>query len=171
MKAISSIACWKAFASMGLLAGAFLFASTASAQRTAASVSEAQSKAIAEGRNNSGYDASKEVSLQGTVAKFTANSMDFPAGAHVVVQTSSGPVDAQLGDVRLLKFNNLTITQGANIRIIGEPVTTNQGTFFLARLVQVGTQVVAVRGKTGVPLGLASARAAGSSSASEGGPR
>ena len=153
MKAISSMrAGMTAFASAGLLAGAFLFISTASAQRTAASTAAAQSKAIAEGRNHSAYDASREVSLQGTVAKFTENSADLPVGAHVLVQTASGQVDVHLGDPRLLKLNNMTIAQGASIRIIGEQVETNQGTFFLARLVQQGTQVVAVRSMTGMPL-------------------
>ena len=153
MKAISSARSGMAvFASAGLLAGVFLFASTASAQRTAASTAAAQSKAIGEGRNHSAYDASKEVSLQGTVAKFTENSGDLPVGAHVLVQTTSGQVDVHLGDPRLLKLNNMTIAQGESIRIIGEQVETNQGTFFLARLVQQGTQVVAVRSMTGMPL-------------------
>src|SRR5215813_7084720 len=152
MKAISSMRAGLAvYAGAGLLAGVFLFASTVNAQRTAASAA-AQSKAIAEGRNHSAYDASREVSLQGTVAKFTENSTGFPVGAHVLVQTASGQVDVHLGDPRLLKLNNMTIAEGANIRIIGEQVETNQGTFFLARLVQQGTLVVAVRTMTGMPL-------------------
>jgi len=153
MKAISSMRAGMAVvASAGLLAGVFLFASTASAQRTAASTTAAQSKAIAEGRNHSAYDAGREVSLQGTVAKFTEHSSDLPVGAHVLVQTASGQVDVHLGDPRLLKLNNMTIAQGASVRIIGEQVETNQGPFFLARLVQQGTQVVAVRSMTGMPL-------------------
>src|SRR5579859_7573388 len=94
MKAISSMrAGLRVSAGVGLLAGTFLFASTASAQRTAASTAAAQTKAIAEGRSHSAYDASREVSLQGTVAKFTENSTDLPVGAHVLVQTPSGQVD------------------------------------------------------------------------------
>jgi hypothetical protein len=145
------------FASAGLFAAVFLFASAANAQRTAKTVAAAQSNAVAEGRNHSLYDASKEVSLQGTVAKFTENSTDLPVGAHVLVQTSSGQIDVHLGDPRFLKMNNFSISQGASIRIIGEPVTTNQGTFFLARLVQQGTQVVAVRSMQGIPFRVAPA--------------
>ena len=170
MKAISSMRAGMAvFASAGLLAGMSLFTSAASAQRTAEGTAAAQSKAIAEGRNHSLYDPSKEVSLQGTVAKFTENSNDLPFGAHVLVQTSSGQVDVHLGDPRLLKLNNMTISQGASIRIVGEPITTSQGTFFLARLVQQGTQVVAVRSTSGIPLGLAGPRT--SAANSQGGPR
>jgi len=160
------------FACAGMFAGAFLFASAANAQRTASTNAAAQSKAMAEGRSNSLYDASREVSLQGTVAKFTENSTDFPPGAHVLVQTSSGQTDVHLGNPRLLKSNNLTIAQGASIRIIGEPVTTNQGTLFLARLVQIGTQVLAVRSTTGIPLARAGAGATTpSASNSQGGAR
>jgi len=153
MKAIISMRAGMAvFVSAGWFAGALLFATAAQAQRSTQATSAAISKANAEGRNHALYDATKEVSLQGTVASFTENSKQFPPGAHVVVQTSAGSVDAHLGDARLLKLNNMTIAQGASIRIVGEPVTTNQGTFFLARLVQQGTQIVAVRSMQGMPL-------------------
>jgi hypothetical protein len=174
MKAIISMRAGMAVvAGAAWFAGASLFAAAAQAQRSAPDTSAALSKATAEGRNHALYDATKEVSLQGTVASFTENSRQFPAGAHVVVQTSAGPVDVHLGDARLLKSNNMTISQGASVRIIGEPVTTPQGTFFLARLVQQGTQVVAVRSLTGIPLSAASSRAATptSASTSQGGAR
>jgi hypothetical protein len=159
MKAIVSMRAGMAmFVSAGWFAGVLLFATAARAQRSAPSTAAAQAKAVAEGRNHALYDASKEVSLQGTVASFTENSKQFPAGAHVVVQSSAGPVDVHLGDARLLKLNNMTISQGASVRIIGEPVTTPQGTFFLARLIQQGSQVVAVRGMTGMPLSPAGSR-------------
>ncbi|MBS1841495.1 MAG: hypothetical protein JSS69_11140 [Acidobacteria bacterium] len=157
------------FAGAGLFAGAFLFSPVALAQRTAKSVAAAQASAVAEGRSNSPYDVAKEVQLQGAVAKFTENSTDFPVGARVLVQTASGQIDVHLGDARLLKANNLTLTQGASIRIVGEPVTTSQGTFFLARLVQQGTQVVAVRSIHGMPLMRVPAKSAGSNS--QGGAR
>ena len=157
------------FAIVGLFAGTFLFAASAEAQRSAKSATAAQAGAASEGRSNSLYDMSKEVSLQGTVAKFTENSADLPRGAHVLVQTASGQIDVHLGDAKLLKVNNLSISQGSSIRIIGEPVTTDQGTFFLARLVQQGTQVVAVRSTHGMPLSRASVQSAGSNS--QGGAR
>jgi hypothetical protein len=169
MKAIRCMRAGMAvFACAAMFAGAFLFASAANAQRTAKSVAAAQAAAAEQGRNNSPYDPSKEVSLEGTVVRFTENSKDFPPGAHVVVQTGSGQIDAHLGDSRLLKLNHLTISEGASIRIIGEPVTTNQGTFFLARLVQQGTQVVTVRSMQGIPL---LPFAPKSSSGSQGGAR
>lgn len=105
------------------------------------------------------------------VAKFTENSTELPAGAHVLVQTGSGVVNVHLGDPRLLKLNKLTISEGSSIRIIGEPVTTNQGTFFLARLVQIGTQIVAVRTTQGIPLWPAALRTTTPSANASGAPR
>jgi hypothetical protein len=174
MKAIISMRAGMAvFAGAGWFAVALLFATAAQAQRSTPATTAALSKATAEGRNHALYDATKEVSLQGAVASFTENSKQFPAGAHVVVQTSAGPVDVHLGDARLLKSNNLTISQGASVRIIGEPVATPQGTFFLARLIQQGTQVVAVRSMTGMPLSVAGMRVTTptSASTSQGGAR
>lgn len=161
------------FASAGWFAGALFFATPAQAQRSTQATSAAISKATAEGRYHALYDAAKEVSLQGTVASFTENSRQFPAGAHVIVQTPAGPVDVHLGDARLLNLNNMTIVEGASVRIIGEPVRTPQGTFFLARLIQQGAQIVAVRNTQGFPLSLAAAQAAAkqNGATSQGGAR
>lgn len=153
MKAISKMQAGMAvFASAGCVAAVLTFVTATSAQRTSESTAAARARAVSEGRNQALYDATKEVSLQGTVASFTENSKQFPAGAHVIVQTSAGPVDVHLGDARVLKLNNFSITQGASVRIIGQPVTTPQGRFFLARLIQQGTQLVAVRTPQGFPV-------------------
>jgi hypothetical protein len=140
-------------ASAGLLAGISLAAAPCLAQRTA------QTVAAEKGRSNSPYDPAREVSVEGSVTKFTENSALAPPGAHVLVQTASGPVDVHLGDARLLKLHMMTIAEGARIRVIGEYVTTNAGTFFLARLLQQGTQVVAVRSMQGMMLWPAAVRA------------
>jgi len=146
MKSISRIgAGMAAFAGAACLGGALFFCPAANAQRNAQSAAEIQAIAAAEGRNHSLYNATKEVSLEGTVASFDENSQQFPAGAHLVVQTSAGPRDVHLGDARVLKKNNFLLTAGASVRVIGASVTTPKGTFFLARLIQQGTKVVAVR--------------------------
>ena len=139
-------------ASAALLVGIFLAASPVNAQRAA------QSAAV-KGKSNSPYDPAREVSLQGTVAKFTENSATLPVGAHVLIQTAAGPVDVHLGDPRFLQLNKFSLTEGASIRVIGEAVSFPDGTFFLARLVQQGTQVIAVRTTQGFPLARAGVRA------------
>ena len=105
------------------------------------------------------YDISKDVSIQGTVVNYTENSQTPPIGTHVLLQTASGNVDVHLGDARLVHLAKLNITQGTNVRFIGQMRTMGQNSVFLARLVQVGTQLVAVRSNHGLPLASAGARA------------
>ncbi|HMH80676.1 MAG TPA: hypothetical protein VK514_10670 [Candidatus Acidoferrum sp.] len=105
------------------------------------------------------YDIAKDVSLQGTVLNFTENSQTAPLGAHVLLQTSAGNVDVHLGDARFLRLAKLNITQGASLRFVGQMSSAGKNPVFLARLVQVGAQVVAVRSDHGLPLGAAGVRA------------
>jgi hypothetical protein len=105
------------------------------------------------------YDIAKDVSLQGTVLTFTENSQVPPFGAHVLLQTSTGNVDIHLGDARFLRLSKLDITPGASVRFVGQMTTVGKNQIFLARLVQVGAQVVAVRSDHGLPLARAGARA------------
>jgi hypothetical protein len=130
---------------MFFICAAFL-AMPAYAQRTA---NLASSKA----KTTTPYQLSREVSVQGTVVQFTADSATPPLGAHVVVRTLAGAtVDVHLGDARFLQAEHMSIAAGDNIRIIGETLPYGSGTVFFARLVQKGTQVVAVRSTTGMPL-------------------
>ncbi|HVO56770.1 MAG TPA: hypothetical protein VMT51_03640 [Dongiaceae bacterium] len=105
------------------------------------------------------YDVSRDVSLQGTVLKYTENSATPPIGTHVLLQTASGTVDVHLGDARLLHSAKLNLAQGTSVRFVGQSSTVRGNTVFLARLVQVGTQVVAIRSSHGLPLAAAGARA------------
>jgi hypothetical protein len=98
------------------------------------------------------YDLSREVSLVGTVVKFEAASATPPLGAHVLLQTSSGPVDVHLGNAQLLKANHFELNSGDNIRIVGETLAIGNGTIFAARFVQKGGQAVTVRNAKGFPL-------------------
>jgi hypothetical protein len=106
-----------------------------------------------------GYNIANDVSLQGTVLSFTENSQTPPIGAHVLLQTDAGKVDVHLGDARFLHLAKLNITQGANVRFVGQMSSVSTNQIFLARLVQVGTQLVAVRSDHGLPLGAAGLRA------------
>jgi hypothetical protein len=102
------------------------------------------------------YDASREISLVGTVVKYETASAIPPMGAHVTIQTASGQVDVHVGNAKVLEANHLILNAGDNVRIVGEPMALGEGTYFAARIVQKGTQGVAVRNARGFPLSHAS---------------
>ena len=118
-----------------------------------------------------GYNIANDVSLQGTVIKYTEKSQTAPIGTHVLLQTSAGTVDVHLGDARVLHAAKLNIGAGANVRFVGQTSTVGQNSVFLARLVQVGTQVVAVRSERGLPLAPTGALAKNAQADQKAGPR
>jgi hypothetical protein len=103
------------------------------------------------------YDPSREGSLLGTVVKYETASTVPPLGAHVLLQTASGQVDVHLGNARVLQANHFELNPGDSLRIVGESLAFGDGTIFTARIVQKGTQAVAVRNTKGFLLTAASA--------------
>jgi len=99
----------------------------------------------------SSYSVSREVSVQGAVVSFAENST-AASGSRVTLQTSSGPLEVHLGNLRLLEADHLTLSQGDSIRVVGENIAVNGGTEFLARLLQKGNQTIALRSTRGFPL-------------------
>lgn len=111
-----------------------------------------QEKTASTVQRSRGYDLSREISLQGTVVEYIPLSATPPLGAHVTLQTSSGIVDVHLGNPQTLVRNHLSLTPGDSVRIIGENINQLKGTQFVARIVQKGTQAIAVRSPQGLPL-------------------
>jgi len=95
------------------------------------------------------YNLSRELFLVGTVVKFDSASGTLPIGAHVILQTSSGQVDVHLGNAKVLQAGHLELNPGDSVRIVGEPLALGDSTYFAARVVQKGTQAVAVRNARG----------------------
>lgn len=98
------------------------------------------------------YNANREISLVGTVVKYEANSAIPPIGAHLTIQTASGPVDVHVGNAKVVQAGHLTLNPGDNVRVVGEPMALGEGTYFAARIVQKGTVAVAVRNARGLLL-------------------
>jgi hypothetical protein len=122
-----------------------------------------------------GYNVANDSSLEGTILSYTEKSKTPPLGTHVLLQTSSGNVDVHLGDARVLQQSKMSLAPGLSVRFLGQTQTVGQNTVFLARLVQVGSQVVAVRSNRGVPVtpGVARRKAAAKNAAAnqQGGAR
>jgi hypothetical protein len=98
------------------------------------------------------YDVRRESEVVGTVVAYSANSKTAPFGARVTVQTGSGSMEVHLGDPRLLAANHFSIETGDTLRIVGETLNTGNTTLFVARIVQKGTQALAVRTVRGLPV-------------------
>jgi len=98
------------------------------------------------------YQVSRELSVVGTVVKLDSASSAAPMGAHLILQTPSGQMDVHLGNGKVLQANHLDLNPGDNVRIVGETLALGDGTYFAARIVQKGTQAVAVRNERGFPL-------------------
>lgn len=98
------------------------------------------------------YDARRESEVVGTVVAYVANSKTAPFGARVTVQTGSGSMEVHLGDPRLLAANHFSIETGDTLRIVGETLSIGNTTLFIARILQKGTQALAVRTARGLPV-------------------
>jgi len=122
------------------LAGSLALAVTAGAQQNQSTVST---------QGNTAYSVSRATVLSGTVVSYSVHSGTPPIGAHLLLQTSSGVVDIHVGNGKLLNANHLTLAAGDSVRITGENVPFVDGTFFAARIVQKGTQSVAIRNTKG----------------------
>ena len=129
-----------------MFAGALAFCLSAAAQQTAPSAAQQLQS----------YDQKREVSLVGKVVKYDAASSVAPMGAHLLVQTASGQMDVHLGNAKLLQASRFELNAGDSVRIIGENLTYGDGTIFAARVVQKGSQAVALRNTSGFPLSTAS---------------
>ena len=126
-----------------MLASALSFCLSVSAQQST------QPAAQSDARRVQSYDLSREVSLIGTVFKYDTASSVPPIGAHLTLQTASGQVEVHLGNAKVLQVNHLELNPGDSVRIIGEDLAFGSGTIFAARIVQKGTQAVAVRNTKG----------------------
>ena len=121
-----------------------LFSVGAGAQQKGAS-------AVAHGRV-SAYDVTRESALQAVVLEYNATSSTPPFGAHVLLQTTAGTVDAHLGNSKVLEAKHVSLSAGDSIRVVGENLTFNNGTIFAIRTLQKGSQTVTLRSKNGMPL-------------------
>src|SRR5256884_9724871 len=80
------------------------------------------------------YNANREISLVGTVVKYESNAAVPPIGAHLTIQTGSGQTDVHVGNAKGLEAGHLELHPGDNVRIVGEPMSPGNRTYFAARV-------------------------------------
>jgi DNA/RNA endonuclease YhcR with UshA esterase domain len=98
------------------------------------------------------YDITKEMTFAGTVSsvvKASAHETKKAGASHVMVQTTSGKVEADLGRYAMRGEGALTVTPGQPIQLTGVMKTVRGQQVVIARLVQANGKVYKIRNEHG----------------------
>jgi DNA/RNA endonuclease YhcR with UshA esterase domain len=98
------------------------------------------------------YDITQEMTFTGTVSsvvKASARETKKAGASHVIVQTTSGKVDADLGRYAMRGQGALTVTPGQLIQLTGVMKTVRGQQVVIARLVQSNGKVYKIRNEHG----------------------
>jgi len=99
------------------------------------------------------YDLSREVTLSGTVSNVLAKpSPGMVWGAHLLLRTATGSVDASLGRFAFVGKGALVVKPGQQLAVTGVMASIHGQPVLLARIVQVGSQAYLLRSVHGIPL-------------------
>jgi hypothetical protein len=117
------------------------------------------------------YEPAKEVTIDGTVASVMMKSTPgLLVGAHAILTTASGTVDAHLGNYAMKGANPLVLAVGERVKMVGVMVTTGGRPVLLVRTAQTGRGVYTIRNAHGFPLRPASSSAMRPQKDAKGGP-
>jgi hypothetical protein len=106
------------------------------------------------------YDAGKEIAIEGTVASVvTEPTPGMLAGAHALLNTASGSVDAHLGNYAMKGTSRLRLYAGEHVRMVGVILTIKDRPVLLVRTAQINGRTYTVRNECGILTRSASARA------------
>lgn len=97
------------------------------------------------------YDITREVTLRGTVAS-VGNSGGIIPGGRLLMTTSSGAVEVNLGRFGLRGKGALEVAEGDQVEVTGMMKTLGANQVFVARTVKVGEQVYIMRNQYGIPV-------------------
>lgn len=98
-----------------------------------------------------GYDVSREITVTGNVSGVSFNSK-APSGAHVLITTTHGSIDAHLGNFALQGSQPLSLQRGQAVRVVGMMTRINGSQVLLARTVSNGTKTYIIRNEHGALL-------------------
>jgi hypothetical protein len=99
------------------------------------------------------YEVSKEVTISAAVsAVVTKATPGMLMGAHLLLSTTSGDVDASLGRWALQGKDPLSVTIGQQIEVTGMMQTANGKEVFIARTVKAGSKVYTLRNRHGIEI-------------------
>jgi hypothetical protein len=99
------------------------------------------------------YDATKEVTLKGTVENvLRTSSRGTMPGGHVMLTTSAGTVDTSVGPFAFKGYRPLSVAPGDSVSVVGVMKTLRGNEVFLVRTVKVGDEEYKIRNEHGVAL-------------------
>jgi len=103
------------------------------------------------------YDMSREVTLTGTVSnvmKSASAEMKMMGGAHLIVQTKSGAIDASLGRSAMRGEGALSVQAGESVQVTGVLKTVRGKQVLLTRVVHANNHEYVIRNERGYVLGV-----------------
>lgn len=98
------------------------------------------------------YDLTKEVRVQGTIAKIDGFGANGPIGTHILIQTTAGGVDAHLGFGSASSPKQLGIAVGQSVTVVGMMETIGGADVLLARILTTPSRIVVLRNEHGIPI-------------------
>ena len=98
----------------------------------------------------SSYDLTKEIKVEGTIAKIDTTSANAPLGTHILVQTAQGLLDAHLGFGAAAKPDYLGIAEGENVTIVGMMEDVGGNSILLTRILTTPSRIFLLRNERGV---------------------
>jgi hypothetical protein len=92
------------------------------------------------------YDATKEITIEGTIQQLVTKPMPGAIlGGHLIVSTSSGIIDAQIGSFILRGPQPFSPVAGQSVKIVGVMANINHRNVFLTRTIETENRTIAVR--------------------------
>jgi len=96
------------------------------------------------------YDLSKEVTLEGTIQSLVRKPVAGAIpGAHLIVSTAQGMVDAHIGDRVIAGPNAASFAVGQAVKLVGIMTEFNQQGVLLVRAIQTENRTITVRNEHG----------------------
>jgi hypothetical protein len=98
------------------------------------------------------YDVKDETTLSGTVTSIvTQPRTGMLLGAHLILSTATGSVDAYLGPFAFVGRNPVSVSAGESVRVVGETMKFGSSQVFVTRTVTAGSQTYTLRNQNGFP--------------------
>lgn len=99
------------------------------------------------------YDVAKEITLQGVIDSVVAKpGAGMMPGAHLLLATKLGRVDAQIGPWALRGSRAAALAAGDSVTVVGIMSSFNGKGVLLTRLIQAGGQTITIRNTHGFTL-------------------